>query len=248
MNKRLTAMALAGTIGVGAVGAVAVAYPALADNNTSTPSATPSPGAAPDAAAAKERRIAAIKEALKSLVDNKTLTQAQADKVAETLAGAQGLRGFGPGGFPGPGRMGFGVDLDQMEQTAAKALGISVDDLRTQLRSGSTLADIAKKQKKDVDTLVNTLVQAARERLSQAVKDKKITQAMADQIDKNLKSQVQSFVENGRMMGRFRGPGGPGEWGFKHFMGPDRGQRQDGTPPAVPTPSATGQSSSFGSA
>src|SRR4051794_31090078 len=99
MRKRLTAVALAGTVGLGAVGAGAIAYPALADSSTKE-----SPQAGSEAAqkAAVDRRTAAIREALKGLVDDKTLTSAQADKVASKLGATDALRGgFGMAGRPG---------------------------------------------------------------------------------------------------------------------------------------------------
>jgi hypothetical protein len=238
MQKRLAVIAVAGTIGLGAAGVTALAIPALAAN-TPTPSTTASPkpsaSPAPDSTAAQDARQKAITDQLKSLVDDGTLTQAQADKVAEKLAAAKELPGLdGPHrGFGGPG-MGFGAGIQQLEDAAAKALGLSVDDLRTQLRSGSTLADIAKKQNKDVTTLTSTLTKAAQAQLTQAVKDKKITQEMADQIGKNLPAQVKSFVENGRMMHQFRMRGGP--WGKDDVPAPA---------PSAPTPSGGATDSSF---
>jgi hypothetical protein len=249
MNKRLTAVAVAGTLGLGAVGAVTLAYPALA--STGSPTVTPAPSAtatpapptrpgAPSPQEFRQGREAAIKEQLKSLVADGTLTQAQADKVAAKLA-AEVPRPGGMHRFGGPGRdFGgpFGVGLQQLEESTAKALGISADELRTQLRAGNSIADIAKKQNKSLDSVVAAIVQSARQQLAQAVQDKKITQETADQIAKNLPAQVKSFAENGRMSLHFGGPG-----------------RRDGAaPPAAPSDlpmlpdgsGATSESSAFG--
>ncbi len=199
MRKRLTAVALAGTVGLGAVGATAVAYPALADNSKNGAPQAPSAEAQK---AAQARRTAAIRDALKGLVDDKTLTADQADKVAGTLAGSDALRGGGPGGGgrlglrPGGGLL--GVEGPEADDAAAKVLGMTTDELRKALQSGSTLADLAKKQGKDVDTLVSALVSAARDRLDAGVKAGKITQAMADQIEKTLEQRVRDVVQNGR--------------------------------------------------
>jgi hypothetical protein len=245
MRKRLTAVALAGTVGLGAVGATAVAYPALADNSKKE-----SPQAGSEAAkqAAQDRRTAAIKAALKGLVDDKTLTQAQADKVASTLGDSDALRGgFGmPGGPGGPGlRRGgglLGVEGPKADEAAAKVLGLSVDNLRTQLRGGSTLADIAKKQGKSVDTLVSALVAVAKEQLDESVKAGRLSQDTATQIEKTLEQRVRTVVQNGRpdpgAMGSQRWRGG-----LEHGKAPNGEQPKPG-----PTASTSANSSSFGGA
>jgi hypothetical protein len=253
MRKRLTAVALAGTVGLGAVGATAVAYPALADNSKKE-----SPQAGSDAAkqAAQDRRTAAIRAALQGLVDDKTLTPAQADKVASTLAKSGALPGGlgrlgGPDG-PGIGRGGglLGVEGPKADEAAAKVLGLSVDDLRTQLRSGSTLADIAKKQGKDVNALVNALDAVAKEQLDASVKAGRLSQASATQIEKTLEQRVRTVVQNGRpgpgAIGGQRWRGGPG-WGA-NGKAPDGQAPNSESPKPGPTASTSANSSSFGSA
>jgi hypothetical protein len=255
MRKRLTAVALAGTVGLGAVGATAVAYPALADSSKKE-----SPQAGSEAAkkAAQDRRTSAVREALKGLVDDKTLTAAQADKVASTLGSTDALRG----GFAGMGRPGvrpggglLGVEGPEAEAAAAKVLGISAEDLRTELRKGTTLAQLAKQQGKDVDTLVNALVAAAKDRLAASVKAGRITQAAATQIEKTLEQRVRDVVQNGRPalggMGghRFHGPDANGEApsAAPNGTAPDSQAPTpgDNRPKPGPSPSSLASSSSF---
>jgi len=233
MRKRLTAVALAGTVGLGAVGATAVAYPALADSSKNE---SPQAGSQAAQQAAKDRRTAAIREALKGLVDDKTLTAAQADKVASTLGSSELGRATRPGFQavrPGGGLL--GVEGPEADAAAAKVLGLSVDDLRTALRSGSTLAELAKKQGKDVDTLVSALVAAAKQRLADGVKAGKITQATADQIEKTLEQRVRTVVQNGRSApgGRMTGRFGNGKEG----PGTTTGQSSGSAASRIPTPS-----------
>jgi hypothetical protein len=139
MRKKLAAVVVAGTLGLSGF---VLAGPALAAVG------------APSAAAAASAPVDRIKEALSGLVSDKTLTQAQADKVASTLEAAGVGRG-GPGGRGGFG--GHGADLS----AAATALGMSEADLRTAVQSGKTLAQIAKDKSVSVDTLIAAAPAAA---------------------------------------------------------------------------------------
>jgi hypothetical protein len=235
----------------------AAAYPALADSSTKE---SPQAGTQALQKAVQERKATAIREALKGLVDDKTLTSEQADKVADTLSKGQGTFGLGKGGPglgrpDGPGGPGglrggglLGVEGPQADEAAAKVLGMSVDDLRAALRDGSTLAELAKKQGKDVDALVSALVAAAKARLDEGVKAGKITQSTADRIEATLEQRVRTVVQNGRPVpGPFGGrmhmkDGGPGKG---PWQGPDqKDPNQSETPKPGPSPSATGSASS----
>ncbi len=122
------------------------------------------------------------------------LTQKQADEIKKHhaqdghvlggphFAGPPG-RGPGPGGprlefhhFGGPG--GPGGILDDV----AKALGISEEKLFSELRSGKTLAQVAKAHDKSLDDVKKAARDALEERLDKAVKDDDLTQKQADQI------------------------------------------------------------------
>jgi hypothetical protein len=219
------------------------AYPALADSTTKE-----SPQAGSEAArqAAQDRRATAIREALKGLVDDKTLTADQADKVADTL-GKSGRGGPDGAGGPGRGWRGggglLGVEGPQADEAAAKVLGMSVDDLRAALKDGdTTLAELAKKQGKDVDTLVAALVTVAKDRIADGVKAGRITQDTATKMEKTLEQRVRTVVQNGRPAP------GPLGGGRMHFGGP--GKRPDQAPPKsdetpAPSESGTADSSSF---
>src|SRR4051794_7705998 len=148
VKKRVGTIALASAVGLGGLATGVVVAPALANAATSespAPSASsPAQPPAPPAPPSPQDRAARIKDALSGLVSDGTITQAQADKVASTLADklpAGRGHGFGgPGGPGGPGGHGpGGARLD----AAAKALGVSPEDLRTALRDGKSLADVA---------------------------------------------------------------------------------------------------------
>lgn len=118
-----------------------------------------------------------------------------ATEQTETEATAPEGRPGGPhGGF---GRFG-GFDLS----VAADTLGLTQDELRTQLRDGKTLAAIAEEQGVDTQALIDALVAQAEARLDEA-KDA-------------LPERIADLVENGvpaRGDGEGRGPGGRGGFG-----------------------------------
>ena len=132
-------------------------------------------------------------------------------------------RGFRGGGFGGPGG-GFSA--------AASYLGISETQLFADIRSGKTLAQIANATSgKSAAGLIAAMVAAQQRQLQTAVKSGRITQAMATQIEANLKSRITQMVSGG--FGRFGGPGGndfDGGNGGNGF-GPPPSQAQPGTSP-----------------
>ncbi len=120
---------------------------------------------------------------------------------------------FGGRGFGGPGG----------SFTAASSyLGISAAQLFTDIRSGKTLAQIANSTNgKSASGLIAAMVAAQKSDLDAAVKSGRITQAMADQVEANLKARVTQMVTGG--FGRFGGRSG-GFGGGNGF----------GSPPSAP--------------
>jgi polyhydroxyalkanoate synthesis regulator phasin len=154
---------IATAAGVLTLGGVAVAIPVLADTDRAGESSV------------AER----IKDALSGLVDDGSLTQEQADEVATTLSEA----GLGRGGHHGGGRLGL--------EAAATALDMNPAELRTALEpDGTTLADVAEAQGVEVDTLIEALVTAERDRIAQAVEDGRITQDEADERLADLEARI----------------------------------------------------------
>ena len=107
-------------------------------------------------------------------------------------------------GRPFDGR-GFGLGRPGGSFTAAATyLGISQTQLFADIRSGKTLAQIANSTSgKSASGLIDAMVAAERTELDAAVKSGRITRAMADQIEPNLKARVAQMVNNG--FGRFGG-------------------------------------------
>jgi hypothetical protein len=78
--------------------------------------------------------------------------------------------------------------------TASEYLGISGAELRSQLESGKTLAQIAKAEGKSVEGLVQALLDDADAKLDAAVDAGKLTQAEAEKIRADWKERITDFV------------------------------------------------------
>ena len=158
----------------------------------------------------------ALKEALENRVDQAVedgrLTKEQADALKERIESGDVPLVFGGFGGPGFGHGHFGhfADLD----AAATYLGLTEAELRAELQDGKTLAEIAKAEGKSVDGLIQALVKAANERITDAVADGKLTQAQANELEEDLEERITDLVN-----GKLRGPGP----GFHHGFGPGSG-------------------------
>ena len=136
---------------------------------------------------------AALKKALENRVDDAVaagrLTKAQGNELKQRIeSGDVPL-------FGGPGRE-FGHHAGPFGGLDAAASYLSLTDaqLRTQLESGKSLADVAKAQGKTVDGLVQALVNAAKKKIDAAVSTGRLTRTQADSILADLKSRVTDFV------------------------------------------------------
>jgi D-Tyr-tRNAtyr deacylase len=81
-------------------------------------------------------------------------------------------------------------------ETAATFLGVSVSDLQTSLKSGKSLADVAKDKSKSVDDLVTALLAPAKKNLDQAVTDGKITSAQETAILNKMTTGLTNLVNH----------------------------------------------------
>jgi hypothetical protein len=158
-------------------------------------------------------KAAEIDQVNAALADGK-ITKAEADQLKARINSGQYPPFFGPGFggrhefHRGPGMHLFGDKLS----AAAGYLGLTQDQLRTKLMNGQSLAGVAKAQGKSVDGLKQTILDGAKKRLDQAVKDGDLTQAQANDMLDRLKAHVDELVNGdfprGRDHERFEhGPG-----------------------------------------
>src|SRR5512146_1749447 len=111
---------------------------------------------------------------------------------------SHGLRAHGPRGVHD--------DLS----IAASYLGLTESELRTKLRSGKTMAQIANAiDGKSADGLIDALVTAAKKNIAADVSSGRLTQSQADQILANLKQHVTARVNSSEPPAGPDGRGGP---------------------------------------
>jgi hypothetical protein len=151
------------------------------------------PDAPPSDAAREANATARIRTELQNLVDDGTITAAQADAVAADLASSLPDRGPGRPGGPGWGHRHPGFDGEVL----AGLLGIDVETLRSDLRDGKTVAEIAGEQGVDVQTVIDSLVAEAKSHLDLSVENGRLTQEEADAKLAEVTQRITDFVNNG---------------------------------------------------
>ena len=154
----------------------------------------------------------ALKKALENRVDEDVaagrLTKEQGAELKQRIESGDLPLFFGPRG----GHFEHFGELD----AAASYLGVTEAELRTQLESGKTLAQVAKDRGKSVDGLIQALADSATKRLDADVAAGRLTKAQEQQILSGLKQRITDFV-NGLRDHDFRfdrgfagpPPGGP---------------------------------------
>ena len=186
-SKRLAKAGLAlGLIGGSAAG-FALTTPGVsgAQTDSTTPSTTTSADTKPD-------RETQLRETLKPLLDNGTLTQAQVDAVVGALKAAE------PNGGHRGGLHAGGADLS----VAATAIGITNDELRTALQSGQSIADVATANGVAPQAVIDAMVAAMKQRLAESVTAGKLTQAKADELAASATTRITDVVNGVAKPGR----------------------------------------------
>ncbi len=209
-KRRGLTIGLAGGLLAGTAAGLVFGVPGLSSAASDTTSVAPAalvqqtdetePTDAVDPADASEMGTR-LRETLQALVDDNTITAEQADAVTAHLVENRPERG-GPGGRGGHGGPGGGMFGGRGAGVASEALtdllGIDAQELRTQLRDGATLADIASAQGVEVQAVVDELVGELQERLDNAVADGRIDQAEADEKAADAEAKITDMVNNGR--------------------------------------------------
>jgi hypothetical protein len=223
--------------GTNGAAAIAQTDPASGtETTTSTPTTTATTDTtAPTGSTATDEQPAerkTLEEILAPLVTNGTITQAQADAVIAAIKDARPAHV--PGRGPGRGHPGLRVFFGEKLEVAANAIGITVDELRTALESGQSIAEVATAKGVDVQKVIDALVADANQRIDQAVTNGSLTAAEATELKSDVVERVTDAVNNdGPFMRHGHFPhGGPP-------MSPPDDDNDDQTPDTTTAPVET---------
>jgi len=185
-----------------------------------------------DVAKAKSVDIAKVKQAIiddftareQAEVASGEHTQAEVDqKIADFKTRLDDIvNGVRPAGVPGGmrgeeghGKGGHGPrGLMAAADAVAKVLGMTADELKTELQSGKSLADVAKAKGVDVEKVKAAIAADVKAHLDEEVASGEHSQAEADQKLANLTSRLDDIVNGVRpagMPGGMRGGEGHGK-------------------------------------
>ncbi|HEX4518604.1 MAG TPA: hypothetical protein VH063_03380, partial [Gaiellaceae bacterium] len=158
----------------------------------------------------QEQAIEKNLETMITNIVNGTRPAVGGPSTAAPFAGGPGF-GHGPGGGLGA-RLGigpFGADLS----AAATYLGLTADQIKTDIKGGKTLAQIAVAQGKTADGLVQAILGAQESNLDKLVTNGKLTSAQEQTIEKGLATMITNIVNGTR----------PARGGMGGHFGPNRG-------------------------
>lgn len=169
-----------------------------------------------------ETRQSQVTEQLGPLVEDGTITQEQADAIAENFSQR------------------FADRLAQREENRAEReehrqemltlLNMEAEELRAAIAEGMTLAEIAEQQGTTADAVIDLMVGHAEERLADAVADERLTQTEADEKLAEITANITDKVNNGGGLGKGFGPGHRHSPDGEGFGGQGFGRRGPGGP------------------
>lgn len=110
----------------------------------------------------------------------------------------------GWGEHDGPGRGPRHHLLGARLDAAADAIGITADELRTELEDGSSIVEVAQAHDVDVQTVIDAMVAEATAHIDEAVADGRLDAARAEELRATLVERITAHVNGERPL---RGPG-----------------------------------------
>jgi hypothetical protein len=178
-------------------------------------------GNAVTSATAEHPVVSRILEWLAPLVDGGTITQSQADAVAQTLAQE----------LPAPGAVFRAVFRGvELVREAADFLGMTPQEIVQAVRDGSTLAEIAADHGSSGQALIDHLVGVVSQQLDEAVANGRLTADQAAQALANATERITALVNGEAGQGPAAGFMGPmGHFGRHGTFGDHSGNDDPST-------------------
>ncbi len=171
-----------------------------------------------------ETRQSQVTEHLAPLVEDGTITQDQADAIAENFSERFADRLAQ--------REEHRAEREAYHQELLTLLDMEDEDLRAAISEGMTLAEIAEQQGTTAEAVIDLMVGHAEERLADAVADELLTQAEADEKLVEITADITDKVNNGGGLGKGFGPGHRHSPDGEGFGGQGFGRRGPGGPGA----------------
>jgi polyhydroxyalkanoate synthesis regulator phasin len=200
-----SAAIVGGGLGVAALNPLHLAS-AQQPSTTTASSSTTTTTTAPAATAGPLGRGAILQQVLDDLVKKGTITADQAKAITDALQqAAKNLPRHGGPGFRG---------LGDIANTVATTIGVSVDDLRTAIRNGDSIAKVAQDHKVDPQKVIDALVAEANKRIDAAVTAGKLTADQATQAKTRAATLAKDIVNGTRPFAGGLGPRGGRGGGF----------------------------------
>lgn len=112
------------------------------------------------------------------------------------------------------GQMEPGMHFGFLSDAVLQLLGMTRDQVNTELKAGKSLAEIAQAKGVAEQTLIDTIVAAQKAAIAKLVTDGKLTQAKADTLLVNLSDRVKKMVER-KFQPRTGQPGGDRAFGLR---------------------------------
>jgi polyhydroxyalkanoate synthesis regulator phasin len=147
-----------------------------------------------------EKLQQAQKDTVKDFIDQAVKNgKLPADKAAELKKKIDESKGCAPLGAVrarGVAKVGmFRAGLQTGLDAAAKALGMTTEQLTSELKAGKSIADIAKAKNVDLKTVRDAVIAAEKAAIDQAVKNGKLTQTQADKMKAALDKAADKILE-----------------------------------------------------
>ena len=140
---------------------------------------------------------------LKAVADKLGVTPERVDKAMQDASKDIGLPSvlLAPLPMPpvppiGAGTAGaFSIHIDDGRAVAAKTIGISEDQLRTELKPGKSIADVARARGVEPQVVADAMKAQRRADLDKAVADGKLPARIADQLKSHIDREIDQLIQ-----------------------------------------------------